>query len=111
MSKKALAAFAIALLALPALTLAQSYTASIRGVVTDASQAGVPGAKVVATDVNHNIQHSATTDTAGRYVFTALPPGRYNLSVEAAGFNKYSHAEFELQVQQQATIDVPLTAA
>ena len=38
------------LLLLPALLLAQSYTASVRGVVTDASEAAVPGAKVVITD-------------------------------------------------------------
>lgn len=109
MSTKTIGRLICVLATAPVFLLGQSYTASIRGVVTDASQGGVPGAKVVVTDVNHNIQHSANTDTAGRYVFTALPPGKYNLAVEAAGFNKYSHSEFELQVQQQATIDVPLT--
>ena len=89
--------------------LAQSYTASIRGLVTDATQSAVPNAKVVATDASRNTQTSTVTDGSGRYVITALPPGNYSLSVEAAGFNKYSHAAFPLQVQQQATLDVQLT--
>src|SRR5262249_7132003 len=88
---------------------AQSFTASIRGVVMDTSQAGVPNAQVVATDVNRNRQYPAVTDSEGRYVITTLPPGTYALTVEAKGFNTYSRNAFDLQVQQQATIDVTLT--
>src|SRR5439155_15380783 len=109
MSNRNLSVLAGNLVLLPALLLAQSYTASVRGVVTDASQAAVPDAKVVVTDVNRNTSHSATTDGAGRYVITALPPGNYKLTVEAAGFNNYSQPAFALQVQQQATLDVQLS--
>lgn len=97
------------LLALPMLVWAQSYTASIRGVVTDPSRAAVPAAKVVATDANRNLHYPTTTDVAGRYVITALPPGTYTLAVEAAGFRPYARSAFELLVQQDATIDVELT--
>jgi hypothetical protein len=97
------------LVLLPALLLAQSYTASVRGVVTDASQAAVPEAKVIVTDVNRNTTHSAMSDGSGRYVITALPPGNYELTVEASGFNKHSQPAFALQVQQQATVDVQLS--
>src|SRR5260370_42169826 len=99
----------LALIAVPALSLAQSFTASVRGVVTDASHSAIPGAKVTVTDVDRNASQKVTTDTAGRYVFTALPPGNYSLGVEAAGFSKYSRTAFSLQVQQQATIDVELS--
>src|SRR5579859_4454391 len=99
----------ITLVALPALTLAQSFTASVRGVVTDASHSAIPGAKVTVTDVDRNVSQKATTDSAGRYVFTALPPGNYSLGVESAGFSKYARAAFPLLVQQQATIDVELS--
>src|SRR5262249_36705903 len=94
---------------LPMTLAAQSYTASVRGVVTDASQSAVPGAKVTITDVNRNTTRSVMTDTSGRYVITALPPSGYDLAVEASGFNKYSQPVFPLEVQQQATIDVQLT--
>ena len=39
---------------------------------------------------------------------TALPPGKYTLSVEAQGFKKFLLTDVTLAVQQQATLDVPL---
>src|SRR5262245_2824254 len=87
---------------------AQSYTGSIRGTVTDQSQAAVPNAKVSVTDADRNVETTTTTDSAGRYIFTTLPIGRYVLSVEASGFRKTTPPEFRLEVQQQATINVEL---
>src|SRR5690349_13375399 len=91
--------------ALPAILLGQSYTASVRGIVTDASNAAVPAARVTVTSVERNTSQAALTDNAGRYVITSLPPGHYTLSAEAQGFNKYMQNPFELQVQQEATVD------
>jgi hypothetical protein len=86
----------------------QSFTASLRGVVTDAAQAAVPGAKVTVTDVRRNVPFTTVTDQAGRYVITALPPGQYVVSIEAPGFNRWTHQAFDLAVQQQATLDARL---
>src|SRR2546425_2838857 len=85
-----------------------SYTAAVRGVVTDASGGGVPGATVTVTESDRNVPHTVTTDHAGRYVVTALPPGQYTLSVELSGFKTYTHTNIPLAVQQQATFDVSL---
>lgn len=98
----------LASLVLPVCALAQSFTASVRGVVTDSTKSAVPNAKVIITDADRNTNQETATDVAGRYVFTALPPGRYLLAVEAVGFSKYTHSAFPLQVQQQATIDLEL---
>ncbi|MCL6508973.1 MAG: TonB-dependent receptor, partial [Bryobacteraceae bacterium] len=87
---------------------AQTFTAALRGTVTDPSGAAIPGAKVVITEVERNIDRETTTDAEGRYAFFALPPGRYSLSVEAGGFRKYVQSDFTLAVQQQATINVQL---
>jgi hypothetical protein len=86
----------------------QSYTASIRGAVTDATQASVMGAQVVATETQRNIQQTTTTDAAGRYVLTNLPPGKYVLTVEARGFKKYTREALDLQVNQDVAINVAL---
>lgn len=86
----------------------QSFTASVRGTVADATGAVVPGAVVIATEAERNVEHRAETDNSGRYFVTALPPGRYILSVEAPGFRKYMQSEFPLTVQQQATLNVVL---
>lgn len=86
----------------------QSFTAGLRGVVSDATGAAVPGAKVTITEKERNVAHPVVTDDQGRYVATALPPGAYTLTVEASGFKKHVQADFTLQVQQQATIDIQL---
>ena len=93
---------------LPGILYAQSYTASIRGIVTDTSKSAIPGAKVTATSTSRNTSQTSMTDGSGRYVVTALPPGQYTLAVEASGFTKYEHSAFQLEVQQQATIDAEL---
>src|SRR5437763_11245808 len=85
-----------------------SYTAAVRGVVTDASGGAIPGATVTVTESDRNVPHIVTTDAEGRYVVTALPPGQYTLSVELRGFKTYTHTNIPLAVQQQATFDVSL---
>ncbi len=91
---------------LPAWT--QTYTAAVRGVVTDPTGASVPRAAVNVVEADRNVAHKTVTDEAGRYVVTALPPGNYTLTVEAKGFKKYVRGPFPLTVQQQATLDVQL---
>ncbi len=86
----------------------QTFTGAIRGVVTDASGASVPGAKVTISDVARGQDHVAETDAQGRYVVPNLQPSTYMLTVEAAGFQTYQRNPFDLQVQQQVTIDVQL---
>src|SRR5689334_7666689 len=96
---------------LPISIMAQTYTASIRGSITDSTKAVVPSAVVTVTDVERNVPYSTKADTAGRYVLPTLPPGTYTLSVEAPGFSKYAQPAFALAVQQQATIDVELSVS
>ncbi len=92
----------------PVLVWAQSYTASVRGTVTDATHAAVPSVLVTATEVDRNVKHTAKTDEAGRYSLTALPPGNYTLTFEAAGFQKTDVPAFPLEVQQQTTVNVEM---
>jgi hypothetical protein len=90
------------------LALAQSSTASLRGVVTDPTGAVIPGATVTATDALRNLKYPAATDQAGRYMITRLQPSTYQLQVESPGFETAVVSDFVLQVAQQATIDVQL---
>jgi hypothetical protein len=90
------------------MAFSQSYTATLRGVVTDATGAAVPSAQVIVTEADRNVPHTVVTDESGRYFVTALPPGKYNLSIEAQGFKRHSMSAFPLTVAQQATMDVQL---
>ena len=83
----------------------QSFTASIRGTITDATGAAVPGAKVILNESDRNVNHPTVTDPQGRYTVTALQPGNYSMSVEASGFRKHVQQKFQLLVQQQVTQD------
>ena len=85
----------------PVLVWAQSYTASVRGIVTDQTQAAVPAAQVTLTDVNRNQTYTTMADSEGRYVLAALPPGTYVLAVEAAGFRKHTQPAFGLEVNSR----------
>src|ERR1700733_5336326 len=87
---------------------AQSFDASVRGLVTDASNAAVPTASVTLREVDQNTIHTAKTDSSGHYVITAVPPGRYSLTVEARGFAKAERPMFTLNVEQMVTIDMQL---
>jgi hypothetical protein len=82
---------------------AQVNTADITGRVTDEQGHVVPGATVTATSTNTGAKRSVTTDDAGDYTITQLPPGKYNLSVEAKNFSRVLAQGLELNVGAKVT--------
>src|SRR5215467_16373625 len=86
---------------LPAYT--QVSTADLTGRVTDQAGNVVPGAIVTATNKGTGAARTATTDDAGEYTITQLPPGKYDLSVEAKSFSKALAENFEINVGATAT--------
>ena len=63
---------------------AQQSLGTLRGQVADELGGVIVGATVTATDAA-GVSKSATTDEQGRYVFSALAPGRYTVRVAQAG--------------------------
>jgi hypothetical protein len=88
-----------------------SYTAQVRGTVTDGSGAVVPKANVTITDDGTNISKSVETDEEGLYIFTALRPASYTLKVEATGFQTAVQNKVVLAVSQQTTSNFTLKPA
>ncbi|HXA07628.1 MAG TPA: TonB-dependent receptor, partial [Bryobacteraceae bacterium] len=95
-------------LLVPTLALAQSYTGSVTGLVTDPSGAVVPNVQVRLVDEDKGFSFSATSDSAGRYVFRQVPPGSYKISVEAQGFRAETRSGIKLDVSQNVTVDFTL---
>lgn len=93
----------------PVRLAAQSFTATLEGLVTDSSNSIIPGAKVVLTNEGTNVKLARDTDNRGYYFFTMLPPGNYRLEVMQSGFKTYSRTGIVLQVQQAARVDVALS--
>src|SRR5215471_744779 len=74
---------------------------SLRGTITDASGAVLPGSSVVLVSDERGFQESHVTDANGNYVFPQVPPGTYDLKVSASHFAPYQ-ARVTLLVQQPA---------
>ncbi len=81
---------------------------SLNGTVTDASGAVVPNAKVTVTNTATSLTRATQTSDVGLYIFTALPVGTYDLSVDAQGFKSAKRTGIPLQVGAVATVDVRL---
>jgi hypothetical protein len=88
-----------------------SYTAQVRGTVTDPAHAVVNSAKVTVTNESTSITTTATTNASGEYVVNGLRPASYTIKVEAPGFRDVVRTGLVLGVSQQATVDFALSLA
>src|SRR5262245_44304063 len=91
-------------------TLAQTTTGGIRGVVTDATGAALPGAMVTARNVATSFEIKTTATGEGVYSIPRILPGKYNIAVEAPGFKKTAVTDIEVSIGKDAVIDVKLEA-
>lgn len=60
---------------------------AIRGTISDATGAVVPGAKVTGTSEQTETIYEAETDENGIYLLRNLPSGKYSVKVESPGFS------------------------
>ncbi|MGB7719113.1 MAG: carboxypeptidase-like regulatory domain-containing protein [Bryobacteraceae bacterium] len=90
------------------LAFGQAVNATLLGIVTDASGAVVPNAKVTITEVNTGVGRSGQTNESGNYTFPNLPPGQYSVTVEAAGFKKETRRDIGLLVNTTQRVDIQL---
>jgi hypothetical protein len=88
---------------------AQFDAGQISGFVRDATGAVVPGASVAATNEGNHEQRKMVTSPEGYYVFPQLFVGKYSLSVEAAGFKKFTKTGITIDAESKVSVDVALT--
>jgi Carboxypeptidase regulatory-like domain/TonB dependent receptor len=86
----------------------EAFSASLTGVVHDASEAPITGAKVTVANSEKGISRSFTTDPGGRYSFALLPPGTYSLVIEATGFSPYKAEGIQLGAGQASSESITL---
>ena len=97
-----------AVLALAALTHAQTNRGAITGTVFDATGAVVPGAKVVVTNVGTNEVHRVSTSDSGDYTVQDLEPVEYKISVEATGFSMAVAERVKVDTAATSTVNFRL---
>lgn len=88
--------------------LAQSDTAALAGTVRDPSTSAIPNAAVVVRNEATGLERRATSNDAGYYIVSNLPPGYYTVSVEAQGFKKFEKSKNKLDPNIAATVDVAM---
>ncbi|PWU05569.1 MAG: TonB-dependent receptor [Terriglobia bacterium] len=95
-------------LLIPAVLFAQFETAEVLGTVRDNSGGVVPKANVTLLNQETGIQAKTSTDENGNYDFFNVHIGRYTVTVEAAGFTKFSTIDVTVNVNARQRVDVAL---
>ncbi len=83
-------------------------TAQLSGGIADPSGAAIAGALVTARNIETGLARPVESSNEGQYLFTSLPPGEYELTVEARNFARLRQAGVHLTVGQNATLSFAL---
>lgn len=95
-------------LLLTAPVAAQVTTADITGRVLDQNGAAVASATITARNVGTGQERTVQSDQQGNYTLSELPPGTYDISVEAPNFSKAVVKAREVNVGTTVTLNFDL---
>ena len=105
---KKIALSAFVAISVSAISFGQAGSATVSGKVTDPSGLVVVGANVQATNIGTNVTHPAATNDTGFYSLSSLPPGRYSLTVQKAGFESIVKPNIDLHVADDISVNFEL---
>jgi len=89
------------------IALAQTSKASIRGSLSNPSNARLSNVRVELRRIDTGDRRLATTDERGEFIISLLAPGSYQIEVQQSGFKKYVQP-LTLAVNQEARLDIQL---
>jgi hypothetical protein len=99
----------IAFVALLAANLpAQSIYGTLTGIVSDPAQAVVAGANLKLRDQQSGSQRETVTNSEGYYTFVSVPPGAYQLTVMASGFETHKQTGIAIGGGDKLNVNVGL---
>lgn len=94
----------VALVSVPFAQAQTSATGAIVGTVMDPSNASIVGAEVTVQSAVTNLIRKTTTDSAGSYTVSLLPPSTYSVTVSAKGFKTQTIPSVVVNVTETATV-------
>jgi hypothetical protein len=86
-------------------------SATLRGTIVDPSGGVLPGASLTLTSIRTRAVRTGQSDAVGSYVFVALTPGPYRLSVSRPGFGPWESSEVHLSPGDSLQVDATLALA
>ncbi|MBI3940065.1 MAG: TonB-dependent receptor [Acidobacteria bacterium] len=108
MRQKCNAIFLFIIIGLSCFTLAQSPTATISGVVKDASGGVLPGASVRVKNLDTGVGRDVVSDDLGRYTAPSLSLGNYEVEASLSGFQTEVRTGIGLTIGREALVDFSL---
>jgi hypothetical protein len=88
---------------------AQSTYGAVVGVITDVSDAVLPGVTVTLTEVQTGVARTTLSKENGIYEFLNLTQGLYRVDCELQGFRKFSSESFRVEARETKRINASLS--
>ena len=98
----------VACIILSSIAAHAQYRGSLRGTVSDAQGAVIPGATVTLVNTDTNNTMVSISDANGIYNFNALPPAPYRITIEHEGFTKKVLEHVVIIPEQLNALDLQL---
>ena len=83
-------------------------TGTVTGTVLDPQNAAVAGANVTLVDKSGGSPRTSTTTDTGRFVFTQIAPGNYDVNVSKQGFATAKIVNQNVSIGQELRLDINL---
>jgi Carboxypeptidase regulatory-like domain/TonB dependent receptor len=96
------------LLSLCAVSAYAQFKASLQGTLLDPKGGIVSGARVTVANQDTGATRDTVASAEGFYRIGELPPGKYTVTVEAAGFKKVTSKNVEVAAEESRGFDVTL---
>jgi hypothetical protein len=86
----------------------QTSTANLTGLISDPAGAAIPEVRVTIENVATHEKRSATSGAEGRFTFSQILPGVYDLTAEATGFKSFTERGITLVSGQSGAVNVSM---
>ncbi len=86
----------------------QTFTANLTGVVTDPAGADIPNVTIKLENAATREKRETATGAEGRFTFSQLLPGIYQIQAEAPGFKAFLQRNINLVAGQSAAVNISM---
>jgi hypothetical protein len=87
---------------------AQTNYGAVRGLVTDPQGSVLPNASVVLLSEQTGVSRSSVSNSGGQYLFTAVDPGTYTVTITSPGFMTLQRQNIVVGIGTTDTVDAKL---